>query len=416
VTIIPPRGACPDLSAPMMTGDGLLARLTLRDCIALDSFIALCAAARQHGNGTLEITARGSLQVRGLTSDSAPLFASAVAALDVVAIEGVPVIADPLAGDPDVLIDTAGLATRLRRATANARLALAPKVCVLLDGGGRLHLDALTADVRLRAIGTARASRLHVAVGGNAATATPLGSIAPDKAPDAVVRILGVIAARGYKARAVDVLRSDGIGAFRSVVDGDIDAEPHPPPRPPVEPIGRHPLGDGSVALGVALPFGHAHADALAQLARFAAGHGIHSARPAPGRALLLLGASQEATAALVRAAEGLGFVARADDARRRIVACPGRPACAAGLIAARTLATELARQLSPRGVIHISGCAKGCAHPAAAALTVVGTEHGCGIVRHGTAAAAPRYHVDPADLVAEVARITLTTSGAAHG
>ena len=31
--------------------------------------------------------------------------------------------------------------------------------------------------------------------------------------------------------------------------------------------------------------------------------------------------------------------------------------------------------------LIHISGCAKGCAHPGAAALTVVGTERGCGIV-----------------------------------
>ena len=55
---------------------------------------------------------------------------------------------------------------------------------------------------------------------------------------------------------------------------------------------------------------------------------------------------------------------------------------------------------------IHISGCAKGCAHPAPAALTVVGTERGCGIVRHGSARAAPRYHVDPTELGAEVAHV----------
>ena len=65
---------------------------------------------------------------------------------------------------------------------------------------------------------------------------------------------------------------------------------------------------------------------------------------------------------------------------------------------------------------IHISGCAKGCAHPAPAALTVVGTERGCGIVRHGSARATPRYHVDAADLVAEVVRIAAETHEAVHG
>ena len=147
------RSACPGLSAPMSTGDGLLVRLLPADRIPLDAFIAICAAARAHGNGAIEITARGSLQLRGLTLRSAPLLASDIAALDIAAIEGVPVIADPLAGDPDALIDAAGLAATLRRAIADARLALAPKVSVVVDGGGRLHLDALSADLRLRAIG-----------------------------------------------------------------------------------------------------------------------------------------------------------------------------------------------------------------------------------------------------------------------
>src|SRR5262244_1882671 len=128
------RGACPGLSAPMATGDGLLARFAPLDCIPLDAFVALCAAARQHGNGTIEVTARGSLQVRGLTPRSAPAFTATVAALD--GVDGVPVIADPLAGHP--LIDSAGLAAAVRRAIADARLVLAPKVSVVVDGGSRL--------------------------------------------------------------------------------------------------------------------------------------------------------------------------------------------------------------------------------------------------------------------------------------
>src|ERR1700732_522963 len=89
----PRRGACPGLSAPMPTGDGLLVRLMPAEPIPLDAFIGFCEAARQHGNGTIEISARGSLQVRGLTPRSAPLFASAVAELGIVTHEGVPVIA-----------------------------------------------------------------------------------------------------------------------------------------------------------------------------------------------------------------------------------------------------------------------------------------------------------------------------------
>ena len=413
------RGACPGLSAPMPTGDGLLVRFMPAECIVLDAFAAICAAARQHGNGAVEITARGSLQVRGLTPRSAPLLASAIAALDIAAVDGVPVIADPLADDPHAIIDSAGLAATLRQAVADARLELAPKVSVIVDGGGHLHLDTLAADVRLRAIGCAQAPRLHVALGGDAGSAMPLGSIAPDTAADVVVRLLGAIAARGRKARAADILRTDGIDAFHSIVDGHITAAPDLLPRPPAEAIGRHPLRDGSIAVGVALPFGHAHADALTQLARIAAAHAVPSVRPAPGRALLLVGVGHEDVASLATAAERLGFVVRADDPRRRVAACPGKPACASGLIAARALATEIARRLPPRReavAIHISGCAKGCAHPAPAALTVVGTERGCGIVRHGSARATPHHYVDGADVVAEVVRISVETSEAVHG
>jgi precorrin-3B synthase len=411
------RGACPGLSAPMPTGDGLLVRLMPAEPMPLEEFIAVCAAARQYGNGTVEVTARGSLQVRGLTSSSVPLFASAVAALDISAIEGVPVIADPLPDDAAALIDAANLAAAVRRAIADARLALGAKVSVVIDGGGRLHLDALSADVRLRATGSARAPRLHVALGGDAASATPLGSISPDMAAALIVRLLGVIAQRGTAARATDMLRDEGIAAFRSVASEFVAPASSPPRRPTAEPIGRHPLRDGAVALGVALAFGHARTDALCDLARLAAPRGVRSVRPVPGRTLLLIGAAPADAAVLATAAENLGFVVRTDDPRCSIIACPGKPACASGLIAARALAMEVAPYLSAQSkTIHISGCAKGCAHPAPAALTVVGTERGCGIVHDGSARATPHRHVAPADAVAEIVRIAAQESEAVHG
>src|SRR5262249_14391107 len=86
------RGLCPGLSAPTPPRDGLLARLRRTTRIPLDAVVGFCDAARRHGNGTIEISARGSLQVRGLTPRSAPSFASALAELGIAAHEGVPVI------------------------------------------------------------------------------------------------------------------------------------------------------------------------------------------------------------------------------------------------------------------------------------------------------------------------------------
>ncbi len=120
------RGACPSLPAPMTTGDGLLVRLVVNAPIPLDAFVELCAAARTHGNGTMEVSARGSLQLRGFTPLSAPRFAAALATLDIEINDGVPVLADPLPDDPAARIDAYRLAAQLRAAIAEARLALAP--------------------------------------------------------------------------------------------------------------------------------------------------------------------------------------------------------------------------------------------------------------------------------------------------
>jgi precorrin-3B synthase len=403
------RGACPGLSAPMLTGDGLLVRFSPVESMSLAAFAGLCAAARKHGNGTMEISAHGNLQVRGLTPRSAPMFARAVAAFEIAAAEGMSITVDPLADDPQAVIDTRGLAADLRAAIAHAGLALAPKVSVLLDGGGRLHLDALAADVRLRAVAMPQGPRLHVSIAGDAASATPLGRLAAETAVDVVLRLLGVIASHGQDARAAEIVRKHGIHPFHSAVARLVERSPALPARAPAEVVGGHPLRDGSLALGLALAFGHAHADDLIALTGVAAEHRARALRLAPGRGLLLLGLPRAKAAALAGAAEGRGFIAHPDDPRRRIVACPGKPACTSGLIAARALAHQLAPHLPASSVVarvHISGCAKGCAHPRIAALTVVGTEHGCGIIRRGTARDAPDFYVDADRLVAEIARL----------
>ena len=225
------RGACPGLSVPMPTGDGLLARLMPTGPVRLDAFRALCASARRHGNGTIEVTARGSLQVRGLSESSAPLFAAEVGRLAIDLQEGVPVLAGPLAGADVAPVDPADIAAKLRRALRSSPLALSPKVSVVVDGCGGLHLDAVSADIRLRATEPRSPPRFHVGLAGDGASATWIGTVLPELAVDAVIGLLGIIAAHGPAARASDVLRDDGVGAFRAVIDGIVPSKRGSPRR-----------------------------------------------------------------------------------------------------------------------------------------------------------------------------------------
>lgn len=396
------RGACPRLSAPMQTGDGLLARLVPAGPMAIDAFAELCAAADTHGNGVMEISARGSLQVRGLNPVSAPLFATEVEALDLDICGSVPVIANPLPDDPSALIDAHSLAADIRAAIASSGLILAPKLSVIVDGGGYLHLDALRADIRLRTISTPEGPKLLVTLAGDACSATTLGLAARRDATKLVLDFLRVIAALGPDARASHIASDE----FRAVVKDRLAPAIPIAARAAAEPIGLHRLNDSSCAIGVALEFGQAHARNLVALAGIAAANGATWVASAPGRTLLL-GPIDELTGfVLATAADNLGFVVDARDARRRVVACPGAPSCASGLIAARALAAEIAATLpaSQTGIaVHVSGCAKGCAHPISAPLTVVGTEQGCGIVHDGTARAQPERYVEVGNLVADI-------------
>jgi precorrin-3B synthase len=392
----------------MQTGDGLLVRFLPARPMPLKALAGLCAAARAHGNGTMEISTHGSLQIRGLTPASAPIFADAVTKLGIEINAGVPVIASPLKDEPSAVLDAEALARELRQAIATAALTLAPKVSVIVDGGGRLHLDTLAADIRLRGTASTDGPLLHVALAGDAASAAPLAVITPDQACDVVLRLLALIAAHGPKARAGDVLRSDGIAVFQDTIS-DRALASAPPRRLSIEMVGVHSLRDDVYALGVALAFGHAPADTLRALTDIARAHGALWARPAPDRALLLGPLQRSKVRTLRDEARRLGFVVDAADRRLRIVACPGAPACASGQIAAREIAIKLAGDLPLAGngvTLHVSGCAKGCAHPAPAPLTIVGTACGAGIVYDGTARDAPSAHAAPDDLAEAVDHI----------
>lgn len=401
------RGACPRLAVPMETGDGLLARLIPHGPMPIDALAALCAAARTHGNGLMEITARGSLQVRGLGPLSAPLFADAALALDAGFDDSIPVITNPLPQDPFGLFQVQTLASEVRASIAARELILAPKVSVIVDDGGPISLDALATDLRFRAISQGGQLRLLVSVGGDSLSATPLGLAERHAATTLAADLLAVLADRGRDTRARDVLANEGSVAFLTAAGDRLEPAPLRPLARTAETIGLHRLHDGLCAIGVALPFGQAQALDLIALLRIARANGADWAALAPQRTLLL-GAISEMTAfALGTAADTLGFIVDARDPRRRVVACAGEGACASGYIRARDLAAQIAERL-PQGTlaVHVSGCAKGCAHPRPAPLTIVGTPQGGGFIANGTARDEPDSYRHPDSLVGEAMAI----------
>ncbi|ESZ20410.1 precorrin-3B synthase [Mesorhizobium sp. L48C026A00] len=460
------RGACPALSAPMQTGDGLLVRLNpVAGGLSPKCLIGLGESALRHGNGIMEMTARGSLQIRGLTSASARLLAMEVDALGIAVRTGVPVETGPLAGlDPQEIADPRPLAERIRAAIAEAGPAhrLGPKVSVIVDGGGQLAMDVMTADVRLAAVRTNAGIRWQVSVAGDGQNAKPLATVGDDAARDIAIAMLRMVAEKGREAHARDLTARQltSLASWHSFAPPSVLPDISPTrgeiapwsPLPPIAtgakgepaaklpispqvgemtsggkegrteggtverlpvparfPIGIFDLTDG-IALGIGLPFGSMPAQKLIGLTQHALTLGAAEIRLAPRRALLFIGLSPTACHALQQAAATLGFVIDAADPRTKIAACPGAPACASGRIATRDIAETIAAEnrdlLDASVTLHISGCAKGCAHPGRAALTLVGGENGAGLVVDGTAKALPAGYRPGYDAARGVGRI----------
>ena len=396
------RGACPALSAPMQTGDGLLVRINPEDGLSPQALTGLAAAAAAFGNGILEVTARGSLQLRGLRPDTVAPLTDAVTALAIRAREGLAIDISPLSGlDAGETGDARALAAALRRGLAEAGFAdrLGPKVSVVIEGGGAIALDALKADVRLSSDGGLW--RMTPGIEDPEAAARDADAAIRD-----TLALLARVAARGPAARMSDVT--------------DVPAAPDAPRvAAPGHPLA---LKDGTFALPVALPFGAMEHGAIAGLAQAAARHGAADLRPAPPRLLLAVGLSGAAVDGFARAAAALGFICDPADPRLFVAACPGAPACASGHLPARALAAEVAEALAPvldsSHTVHLSGCEKGCAHPAPAWLTLTGRADGAGmdsaaaLVRHGTAASPAHGLLPLRDLPARLAATVRHGSG----
>lgn len=374
------RGTCPALSTPMLTGDGFLSRIAFEADITPRDMTALCELAERHGNGVIDITARGSLQFRGLTPESACALENDVLALGLPLREGLAVETSPLAGrDDQEIADGSSLADEIRRHADTLALheKLAAKMSVVIDGGGRLAMGDLLADIRMKAVRLDDRVFWQLLVGGPESKALRAGLVEADKAADAVLLLLVHLAGKGPLARGRDLdLRAIKAICGDRLLDCAIESET----TAPSSLLGLVAAGNGGFAVGIAPAFAQVRGSDLSQLCEQARAFGVETMRSSLNHSLLFFG-SRDACGALLEVARTYGFITSAGDARSSIAVCPGAPGCASAFLPTHDLAAfasrEFASLLDGSFTLHISGCGKGCAHPALSLLTFSGTAGG---------------------------------------
>lgn len=395
------KGWCPSAHRPMESGDGLLIRAkSKRSALTLAQLRAVADIATDCGNGLVDLTQRAQLQLRGLrpeTLDEARrrlqehelYFPAQESLLDILS-SGFMGLAAPAAFDVDALV----LELSRVKERDEILLALPPKFLVSIDTGGGWTLADAQADIRVEAIDAARAA---ICVAG-----------APDQA--AIVPAKDIPAACAALMRAFIALRAARpaeLRRMRHVVAAlGLDAVLHEAGlsmqlykwRAPVS--ARSVLGvmqEGSAfTMGVAAPCGRWRAKELAALADLADVHGAEIVAPTHWRVFIIPAQSLDAAQSMLGAARALDLVIAADDLRLAIVACPGAPECSQARGPTRaTLArlAPLAQKLAGKdGVgIHVSGCAKGCARPGDAPVTLIANGDRFDLVDDGRASDAPR-------------------------
>ncbi|UWQ78271.1 precorrin-3B synthase [Leisingera sp. S132] len=356
-------GWCPGALRPMMSGDGLVVRVRAPlGKLSVNQARGVARLSEEFGNGLLDISARANLQMRGIREEAHAELIKALRDLGLIDPDASAearrnVLLTPFwaAGD-----DTHAIATDLSAAlTAAADLTLPGKFGFAVDCGDAPVLQDTAADIRIERSGSTLILRADGSETGKPVTrgSAVLEALALARcfleqggAPDGRGRMHRLIARRGPPAAHAAPSASAGF-----------TAKPGPVPA-------------GTLA---ALEFGQMPAGTLAQLAD----HG--SVRLTPWRMLLVEGAASLPPLP--------GLIQDATDPRLQVIACTGAPGCLQALSATRDLARDLAPHVPARTKLHVSGCAKGCASPGTAPLTLTATgKNEFSLIRNGTAADEP--------------------------
>jgi precorrin-3B synthase len=355
------KGYCPGALRPMISGDGWVIRIRpFMGRLDPAQVAGIAALADQYGNGKIDISSRANLQIRGVTEQGYPALMSELGTLGLLDADTV------TEGRRNILVTpfwktgapTEALCAALTEALASADIPdLHGKFGFAVDTGETPVLTTASADIRFE----------RDADGGLLLAAEGSELAKPVQPRDAVKEALSL--ARWFAERRQGHKRMAGLLETGLALP---EGFTHPRQRQMYNPAPA--LIPEGVLVGIA--FGQLSAKTLAQLAA------LGGLRLTPWRMMLIEGAQE------MPDIEGL--VTDPADPRLRVIACTGAPDCLQGRAETRPVARVLAADLSPGQMIHISGCAKGCAHPGAARRTIVATDTGFDLIAHGRASDPP--------------------------
>lgn len=346
------KGWCPGAYRPMMSGDGLIVRVRPRlGRLSREQVLGMCDASHRFGNGIIDLTSRANLQMRGVTEAGHDALLSTLLDLDL--LDTTPEREARRNIITTLAWQTGDRTERLHDAIC-ARLDELPdlpaKMGITIDTGPAPVLSDSSGDFRFEhcANGT-----LILRLDGQSRGR----SLAEADAVDALLE-----AAHWFADTRSDQRRMAGHVA-RHTPPADwiatLPAAASPRPRP----------GRTGTDLMLGAPFGSIEAKALSALVTDSAACAL---RTTPWRLFLLEDAKD---------ADPYGFVHDPRDPILYAHACPGAPACAQATVDTRTLARTLAHTQRD---LHVSGCAKGCAHPKPARTTLVGQNGTYDLVEQG--------------------------------
>ncbi|MEO6501343.1 MAG: precorrin-3B synthase [Jatrophihabitantaceae bacterium] len=377
-----PQDSCPGALRVHQAADGGLARVRIPGGILTGpQWQALIAAASELGNGQLELTSRGNLQLRGLgAGDEAPLATRLRDAglLPSLAHERVRnLLASPLSGRDDIgMLDIRPLIAEFDRALC-ARPALSElsgRFLFALDDG-RADVLAAEPDIAVTAI-SPHSMRLLLA--GQPVEAQCPAHAAVELMLAAAEAFLAERQAQGGTAwRLAELVDGPGRVAARLGTapaahrpgSGRHRTAPAPSPGRPIR------QRDGASALVIGIPLGSLNADH----ARAFLGPQLILT---PWRSIVLPDLDADDIPELLAACAELGMITDESDPLRDVTACTGRPGCASALadVRAEAIATHraaIAAGEPPATGAHWSGCGRRCGRPAGTVTDLIATGSG---------------------------------------
>ncbi|MCX5375125.1 precorrin-3B synthase [Streptomyces sp. NBC_00091] len=386
--VIRERGdACPGALRLHAADDGYLARVRIPGgLLTAAQASVLGLAADRFGDGHLELTSRGNVQLRGLADDCGAALAQLLTSaglLPAPSHERVRnIVATPMsgilsAGRPHVT-PWVGELDRLLCASARAA-ALSGRFLFALDDG-RGDVAALDPDVTVLGRSDGRAL---VRLGAGADAVEVAQADAPRAALLAAEYFLDSADTAGTRAWRVAELPAEhalDAGEFAVRLDAaGIAATRVPevawPYAPPPEPWG--PGIGNTTPLCVLPPLGRLSTDQWRLLVQVA-DRGGSGLRITPWRTVILPSAATRRPIDGYARIQAAGLVVAPDSPWQSVTACTGRPGCAKSLADVRADARAVVQETAGELPVHWSGCERRCGHPRGTAwVDLVATPHG---------------------------------------